>query len=230
MSDGKKNYPPENSRIFPGALQDRTRCSRIAGKFEEIILQFYGEENFIKDLCKKQIRKFNGFIAEYRKAQKENRYYPNPIKWRVQKDEDTICCYYTTLVLIYDIVNDPQEEFSEGLDTKAAGIIHNYVCKISNNYPYDDNGIAKALRCVEADIRYNIEKREKVKSNSEQKMPKHPISLEVAVSQFEVSRSTLMRDIKSGKLKSYRPEKHSKSEPHILDAVEVGGIHRLRKT
>jgi hypothetical protein len=63
----------------------------------------------------------------------------------------------------------------------------------------------------------------------EKGLPKYPITLKVAVEQFRVSRTTLMREIKAKALKSYRPDEHSKTAEHILDATKVAGKYRRRR-
>lgn len=59
--------------------------------------------------------------------------------------------------------------------------------------------------------------------------PKQPISLEVAVGQFSVSRATLKRMIAQGRLKSYRPENAPYNAPHIIDAVELAAQKKLKE-
>jgi len=60
-------------------------------------------------------------------------------------------------------------------------------------------------------------------------MCKNAVTLKVAVSQFKVSRATLMRAIENGILKSYRPKDHSESAPHMVDAVEIARRWPRRK-
>lgn len=58
--------------------------------------------------------------------------------------------------------------------------------------------------------------------------PKHPISLRVAVENYDVSRVTLIRMIEEGKLKSYRPENATGNARHIIDAAELAAQRTLR--
>ena len=64
---------------------------------------------------------------------------------------------------------------------------------------------------------------------NEQTPPKHLITLKVAVAEFKVSRSTLMRAIRDKKLKSYRPPNASPTTAHLIDAVQVASRWQRRK-
>jgi len=101
-------------------------------------------------------------------------------------------------------------------------------------------GLDRYKALIKAKCRRNIGKQEeRLKKNKKtekghgnfkaQKLPKHAITLKVAASEFNVSRSTLMRAIHDGRLKSYRPEKCSQSAPHFVDAVEVAQHWPLTK-
>ena len=62
----------------------------------------------------------------------------------------------------------------------------------------------------------------------EKKLQRH-ITLGVAVYHFDVSRTTLMRALKDGRLKSHRPKKHSKTTEHLVSLAEVSSRWNPRR-
>ena len=59
--------------------------------------------------------------------------------------------------------------------------------------------------------------------------PTHPITIAVAVKNFNVSRVHILREIKEGRLKTYRPKNAPSNSPHIIDAKAVAERWTQRK-
>jgi hypothetical protein len=125
---------------------------RIADEVESLVAK---NSETAKNCFIKQIKTFNGHMAEWHKVQQEIRdnpnsksYYPNPMLWEI---DDKLCCYYATLAVIHDAMKvKPPLQLSEGVDQGAAYILYRYSSKAT--CPYGDDGLDTALKYVKANI------------------------------------------------------------------------------